>query len=217
MSLWGPVSPFFLIAGAVLGLVFSVTLVSGTVWTVQMALRKGLGGGLAAGFGIAAAQAVLGGIAAAVIFYVQQWSAYLDWPLRLSACGLFLWMGREVMQSNRIGQLNYEGPLGSSVGILVDSFDVALRMPLRLPGYMALLVSVSLHLRPQSLPTAGLFAAGVFCGAALWWLYFALLTVFFGGRVPEDISLKSLNKLRVLSLGVFMGLIVICILPAIFV
>lgn len=169
------------------------------------------------GFGIAAAQAVLAGIAAAVIFYLQRWHMYLDWPLRLSACGLFLWMGREVMLSSRIGQLSYEGPVGSAVGILVDSFDAALRMPLRLPANMGLLVAVSLHLRPQAFPTAGIFAAGVFCGSALWWLYFALLAVFFGHRVPEDISIKSLNKLRVLSLGVFMGLIVICLLPAIFV
>lgn len=217
MSLWGPFSPFFFVAGAVLGLVFSVTLVSGTVWTVQMALRRGLSGGLAAGFGIALAQGLLGGVAAGVIFYLQQWHEYLDWPLRIASSGLFLWLARDVMQAGRIARLHFEGPVGSAWGVLMDSFEVALRMPMRLPGFMALLVAVSLHLRPQSLSTAVVFAVGVCGGSMVWWLYFALLAKFFGHRVPEDISLRSLNKLRMLSLAVFLGLIVICLLPAILV
>ncbi|MDX2112019.1 MAG: hypothetical protein SFY80_17460 [Verrucomicrobiota bacterium] len=209
-------SPFFVGAGLVLGLVFSVPLVSGVVWCVQLTLGRGMRQGLAAGTGIALAQGFWAGLAAVAIFLLAQFSDKADWVFRFGAAGILTAMGFAVVQSRKITTLTYDGPLEHSWPIFKTSFAVAATMPMRLLGYMALMISCSLHLRPHALLNAFLVAGGVVVGSWAWWFYFVLLAYFFGKRVPEDITLRSMNRLRLLSLAVFTGLFLICTTPLLF-
>jgi hypothetical protein len=58
-----------------------------------------------------------------------------------------------------------------------------------------------------------MLALGVGAGSFLWWLIFIGLAALFGRKVPEEICLKSLNKLKTLAVVVLFGLVLIGVAP----
>jgi len=54
---------------------------------------------------------------------------------------------------------------------------------------------------------------GVFLAGLVWFLFFVCLTRLFFHRVPQAITLRSLNKLRLLSFAIFLGYAIIGITP----
>lgn len=207
--------PFFLLAGLVLGVVFSAPLLAGVTWCIQITLREGWRAGSAAGVGLALAQGFWGGLAAVLIFTLARWVEYLDATLRLMSAAILIAMGLAVQGAGKVTSLRYEGPVRGVLGTFKHTAMHALFMPRRFAGYCALLVAVSLHLRPHGYGNAVLLAIGVAVGSLGWWWHFVLLSRLFGKQVPEEISLKSLNKLRVLGVAVFGGLCLIGLAPLI--
>lgn len=205
--------PFFLIAGVVLGLVFSVTTVAGAVWCVQISMRRGFMSGLAAGGAIAAAQSFWAFLAALIIFKCGGFGYRYDWLFRICAILILGSMALTVFQSQRIQSINYTGPIKGVFKVFKTTLGIALTMPMRLPGYLALLVSVSLHYRPRGVGDALLLGAGVGVGSLVWWLWFVVLAVLFGQRVPEPVTLKSMNKLKTLAGSVLLALMIIGAAP----
>ena len=117
--------------------------------------------------------------------------------------------------------LHYRGPLSEKGNVFKPSLGMAITMPLRLPGYIALFLAVSMQVvllryeEARAYSGLGAFSVtlGVVMGAMLWYIYFAILARIFGKRVPEPISLRSLNKLRVLSGLIYLTLAGISLAP----
>jgi len=207
---------FFLIFGILLGIVYAATMVASVVWCVKITLARGIKAGLAACLGISVAQVFWSGAAASAIFWLAWQSLNLDSLMRVLAGCTFIYMGKSVYQASRLTRLRYEGELTEFYTVLKSTFNVALTMRLRLPGYLALIVSVSLHLRQYPVINAALLAVGVGMGTMLWLLFFTVLAGLFGKRVPEPITLHSMNKLRTLAVAVFAGLFLIVTAPMVF-
>lgn len=206
-------SPFFLLAGAVLGVVFSVPVVAGAVWCVQVTLAGGFSRGLAASLAIASAQGGWAALAALFLFLKAPTLRPFDWVLRLLAASVLIWMIFSVLQGGRVQSLRLSGDPGRPFSLFLRTFRQAVTMPMRLPGFLALLVAVSLHLAPHGWLNALLLGLGVLGGSAAWWVYFALLAALFGRRVPDAISIRSINKLRILAVAVLGGLALIAVAP----
>ena len=192
-------SPFFFFFGGVLGLILSVTMVPGAVWCVQMTLHRGWVCGVTAGAGIALAQMIWATVAALMVFSLAGFSNAFDWVFRVVAASILLYMCATVYGAPPIQTLRYEGPVRGAMGVFRKTFGIALTMPMRLPGYVAIIIAVSLHLRRHDLGNAALLGMGAGLGSMAWWLYFSALAALFGHRVPEPITLRSMNKLRILS------------------
>ena len=204
---------FFPIIGFVLGFVFSVTMVSGAVWCVQITMHRGWVDGTAAGLGISLAQIVWSVFAAFFVWWLARFSEEYDWLYRICAAFVLGYMSMTVFQSPRFNTIQYDGPLRGFFSVLWTTFSLALAMPMRLAGYTSLLIAVSLHLRERPFEFAILLALGIGLGSMAWWFYFTLLAALFGKRVPEQISVQSMNKLRFLGGSIFLVLVIICIAP----
>ncbi len=206
-------SNFFFYFGIILGLVFSTTIVSGAVWCVQITLRRGFLTGLSAGTGIAVAQSLWSSLAAVMVFWLYPFSDSMDWMFRFFAAGVLVYMSTTVFGAEKIKSLRYEGDLKGIGKIFRSTFGIALAMPMRLPGFLALLISMNFHVRQIDYGNAVLIGVGVGLGSFAWWAYYVVLAALFGKRVPEPITVKSMNKLKVLAGSVLLALMFICLAP----
>ena len=105
---------------------------------------------------------------------------------------------------------------GSTWALFKSSFWRSLVMPWRLPLWAGLIISIGIHLRGPGWELALVFTKGAILGQMAWFAHFVLIAGLFGNRVPEDISLRSLNKLRLLASLVLGGLVLIILAPVAF-
>lgn len=211
----------FLIFGAILGLTFSVAMVSAAVWTVQITVSRGALKGMVVALALALAQLPLAWAGGWLVLSLHEFQEHFDWVLRGLAATTLFYMAAGAFQASRLRELHYAGPLAGTGELFRRTLVMALTMPLRLPGFIALFLAVNLHytvlLYPEARPwipvNALLLALGVALGAVAWLGYFTLLAALFAKRVPEPVSLKSLNKLRMVAGLIYTVLGLIALAP----
>lgn len=209
-------SPFFFVAGVVLGCVMAVPMTGATVWVVQATLGRGWRAGLGAAGAVAAAQWVPAGGGAFLVIGLS-WAPDVLHPVaRTAAAVLLLLLARTVLLGPGVAELRYDGPWQGPWQVTRETWRRAWKMRWRLGGYAAQFIAVSLHWRPQRWETAALLASGVVVGAFLWLLNFVALAAIFGPHVPEPITLRSLNKLRPLGSLTLCGLALISVVALAF-
>ncbi len=198
----------------IVGVVLSVTIVSASVWCVQITIKRGFYDGFAAGFAISLAQGFWSLVAAELIIFLARWSLYYDWLFRLAAAAILFQMGASVLRADRVKSIHYSGSLSGMMPVFRATLARALTMPGRLTGYSALLISVSMqHLRRQEAIDGLFLGFGALLGSFGWWLYLVLLAALFGHRVSEPITLRSMNKLYRLAGLIFFALVFLCLAP----
>lgn len=208
-------SPFYVIAGLIIGIVFATTAVSGPVWCIQLTHTRGSSPATGAAVGISLAYAVFCLIASLLVFAVfpQLWRH--DEIARLVAASILGYMAIQTYQSSPVRQLGYDGPIERFSDALRAGFMITLTMPFRFPATGALLIALNFHLRRHALPNAFLLAFGLALGFILWHLLFINLTNRFARSIPEAVSLRSMNKLRKLSVLILLGFVFIALAPMI--
>ncbi len=184
--------------GFVMGLIFSVIMVAGTVWCVQVTRRHGARCGYGAALGISAGLGVW--ILLAVAF-VAATSWFLSDPLVIPATRgvaaiTLLYLSFKLFRARPARTLECSLEEASSKRILLNTFAVALALPMSFLGYVALCVAAGLSYHRLSFFTAPYVVAGALVGTLSWWCYIVGLATIYGERVPEPIALKSINKLN---------------------
>lgn len=187
------------------------TTMPASVWTVRSTYSFGIRSGLAAALGLAAANFLWSGAAAALLFYRADINYLIDPPLRIIAVILMVHMAWEVKRSRSLESLHLHS--NRPKHMFRSTWLKAITMPWRFPLWLSIIMATGIHLRAPGLGAAFAFALAAFCGSLAWHVYFALLTQLFGRRVPESVSLKSLNKLRFLSFTVLLGLAILILAP----
>jgi threonine/homoserine/homoserine lactone efflux protein len=206
---------FAFIGGIWLSLLYSATVMPASVWAIQLTVSRGWTHGLFASAGLALGQ-VPWCLAAGLLFFqfAETWQA-LDLWLRAAAAGTLLWMAIRSLRAPPVTTLQLETG-ESRLALLRLSLWRSLVMPWRFPLWAGLVVSVGIHLRGPGWELAGIFTLGAVVGQIAWFFHFILIAGLFGKRVPEDISLRSLNKLRLLATVVLGGLALIILAPVAF-
>jgi len=210
-------APVFFLGGFFLALIYGALTVPATVWSVQVAHAAGKGASARVNLALASAQAIW---AVPVVFGLFHGSAFwqmADTPLRLACAVLAGWWAFQVKSSPPVTSLSPAGGEASdpSAGLARRTFNRAWRMPWRLPIWFVLFFAVGIHLRGPGFGAAALAAAGTFFGLLVWYFHFSVIALLFSRTVPEAISLKSLNKLRLLAFTAFLGLGVLLLAPLI--
>jgi threonine/homoserine/homoserine lactone efflux protein len=118
-------SLFYLIFGCLLGVVFSVTMISGVAWCVQTTVRGGARAGVAAGAAIALAQVFWAGLAAAAVMMLLGRFWQLDWMCRLLSALVLTHFAWQVIQAGPIKTLTYEGPAKRNAAVFGDTLLAA--------------------------------------------------------------------------------------------
>ncbi len=199
--------------GLVLGFIYSVALVSGTVWCVQVTLQSGLKAGLAVTLAIALAQGILGGLAVLALYGLLMLPIQIGVALRLMAIVVFLYMSGKMFFAPKAKTLSAEVASGEAGQLFSITFALSITMPMRLGGYLAFAIAAGLPQHGLSGASVPLVAMTACLGSFIWFGYIALLAKLFGHRVPESISLRSINKLNSLSGTVFLLVALITALP----
>lgn len=204
-----------ILGGIWLSLLYSAAVMPASVWVIQVTVsRRWLAGGAAA-LGLSLGQLPWCLLASVALFeFPQLWQA-LDLPLRMGAVLFLFWMAFRCAKASPVKGLRIETS-ATLAQLLRLSFWRSFIMPWRLPLWAAFILSVGVHLRGPGWEAAGLFSLGAVVGQLLWHIHFIVVAGLFGHRVPADISLRSLNKLRLLSVTVTAGLGLIILAPLAF-
>ncbi|MEM8549717.1 MAG: hypothetical protein AAGF10_02905 [Verrucomicrobiota bacterium] len=206
-----------LFKGFVLGFIFSVTMVSGTVWCVQVTKRYGLPAGIAAALGITTAQAIWIVLAVAfltLLSYLPLQEAY-NVTARLLASILFLYLSMKLYRAPKASSLTCPAKCGAPAVLFRNTLAVSLGMPMQLLSYLAFGIAAGIVYHPLDLRTAGVVVIGAIAGTAVWWLYMLFVTVVFGPKVQDRIALHSINKLNPLGGTIYLVIALLTLAPII--
>ncbi|MEX0331538.1 MAG: hypothetical protein AB3N64_08965 [Puniceicoccaceae bacterium] len=208
-------SELAIVGGIWMSLLYSATVMPASVWAIQLTVSRGWLCGLACSLGLALGQLPWCVAAALILFEFSGLWQTVDLGLRALAAGFLLWMALRSARAPAVRALRVETESGTWA-LVKSSFWRSLVMPWRLPLWAGLIVSVSVHLTGPGWELAPLFGFGALVGQLGWFAHFVLIAGLFGRRVPEDISLRSINKLRLLATVVLAGLALIILAPVAF-
>lgn len=203
------------LGGIWLSLLYSAAVVPATVWSIQIAVSRGWPTAGAAASGLAMGQFPWCLLAALVLFQFPQLWQPADPALRIAGAAFLIWMAWRCLRAPEVRGLRIETEAEAG-DLFRSSLWRSLTMPWRLPLWAAFIVSIGVHLRGPGWEAAAWFAIGAIVGQLLWHGHFIIIAALFGNRVPEEISLRSLNKLRMLATAVNAGLAIILLAPLAF-
>ena len=99
--------------------------------------------------------------------------------------------------SRRVETLMHADHLPPGNILFRNAFNRAFAMPVRLPMAISILLATGAYINHH--PTwevIPVIVLGGMIGLVWWWVQMSLLAILFIKRVPESITLKSLNRIR---------------------
>ncbi|HSH08956.1 MAG TPA: hypothetical protein VK995_01115 [Oceanipulchritudo sp.] len=204
-----------ILGGVWLSLLYSAAVMPASVWVIQLTVSRGWLSGMASALGLSAGQIPWCLAASLLLFQMAPLWQTADLWLRAVAVVFLVWMAIRSARAKPVQVLRLQVQ-GSDWALFKASFWRSLVMPWRLPLWASLIISISVHLRGPGPLAAGLFAVGCLLGQMAWHLHFIIISGLFGHRVPEDISLHSMNKFRLLATMVVGGLVLVIVAPIAF-
>ena len=204
-----------ILGGIWLSLLYSATVMPASVWVIQVTVSRRWLAGIASAAGLSLGQFPWCLLAAVLLFQFPTLWQDLDLHLRACAVLFLFWMAYRCMKAPQVGKLNIDIQ-ASLPQLFFSSLWRSFIMPWRFPLWSSFIISIGIHLRGPGWEAAAVFAVGAIFGQLAWHLHFITVAGLFGHRVPEDISLRSLNKLRLLSVTVTAGLAFIILAPVAF-
>jgi threonine/homoserine/homoserine lactone efflux protein len=204
-----------LLGGVWLSLLYSAAVMPASVWAIQLTVSRGWPVAAGAAAGLAIGQFPWALAAAIGLLTAPAFWQGADFPARLLAVAFLLWMGARCLRAGAVQTLD-SGDVPAGPALFRQALWRSFSMPWRLPLWAALILSVGAHLRGPGWEAALFFAVGTVFGQGLWLGHFIVVAALFGRRVPEPVSIHSINKLRLLAVVVHAGVALVIIAPVAF-
>ena len=199
-----------MLEGITAGFILSLTLFPGTVWLARVGLSGRVSQVVAVGLGFWLSQFIWLVVAVPGLMMMSRHLSYIGEAMHAFASFVLAYMGLKFLRSRKAESLKHDEELPPPATLFRNALNRSLAMPLRLPAAMAILLSTGVYRNNEAIwPVVPLVLAGALIGVSWWWGQFTFLSVFFAKRVPERITLKSLNKIRPFSAVLCFGLAVI--------
>lgn len=186
-----------MLEGITAGFILSLTLFPGTVWLAKVGVCGRATQVIAVGFGFGLAQFIWFIVAVPGLMMMSRHLSYIGEAMHAFAAFVLAYMGLKFLRTRKADNLADAGQLPPAMTLFRNALNRSLAMPLRLPAAMAILLSTGVYINNE--PTWQVvprILLGALIGVSWWWGQFTFLSVFFAKRVPERITLKSLNKIR---------------------
>lgn len=199
-----------MLEGITAGFILSLALFPGTVWLVKVSVVGTAAQVFVVAVGFALSQFFWLLVSIPGLLMMTRHLAVLQPGMHLFATFVLFYMAFKTVRSQRVQTLGNVGTLPSSRRLFRDAFNRALAMPMRLPTAIALLIATGVFVNnPPKWEVLPSVMLGGLVGVSWWWGQFFLLTALFVRRVPQEITMKSLNKIRPFSTCLFcvMGVI----------
>lgn len=202
-----------MLEGITAGFILSLTLFPGTVWLAKVGVCGRASQVIAVGLGFWLSQLIWLLVAVPGLMMMSRHLAFVGEAMHAFASFVLAYMGVKFLRTRKADNLHHDSQLPSAPTLFRNALNRSLAMPLRLPAAMAILLSTAVYLNNQAVWSVVPFVMiGALLGVSWWWGQFTFLSVFFAKRVPERITLKSLNKIRPFSALLCFSLAVIVLL-----
>lgn len=204
-----------MLEGITAGFIISVALLPGTVWLVNVSLSGTRRQTFATGLGFILSQFFWLLVAIPGLMMMCRYLAFLRAGMHFFAAFVLVYMAIRFARSRRVESLKKAEELPSVSILFRNAFNRAFAMPMRLPMIVAVLLTTGVYINhPPVWKTVPDIMLGGLIGLMWWWGQIALLATLFVRRVPESITLRSLNRIRPFctTLFCFLGLIAILLI-----
>lgn len=185
-----------MLEGITAGFILSLTLFPGTVWLAKVGVSGRVSQVVAVGLGFWFAQFIWMIVAVPGLMMMSRHLSFAKVGMHVFAAFVLAYMGFKFMRGRRADSLAVASELPAATTLFRNALNRSMAMPLRLPAAMAILLSTGVYINNQAVwPVVPFVLLGALIGVSWWWGQFTFLAVFFAKRVPERITLKSLNKI----------------------
>ena len=186
-----------MLEGITAGFIFSLVLFPGTVWLVKVGMAGTAKQVFVVALGFALSQMFWLLVSIPGLLMMTKHLAFIRPGMHLFATFVLLYMAFKTIRTRRATVLSNAGELPDLTTLFRNAFNRALAMPMRLPTAMAILLATGVFI--NNTPTwkvVPLIIIGGLIGVGWWWGQLFLLTMLFIRKVPEQVTLKSINKIR---------------------
>ncbi|HAQ58738.1 MAG TPA: hypothetical protein DCR32_06960 [Opitutae bacterium] len=186
-----------MIEGITAGIILSLALFPGTVWLAKVGVVGTKRQVFAVGLAFALSQMAWLSVAIPGLMMMSKHLSFVRFGMHLFAVFVLGYMAIKFFRTRRVAVLDDTGELPTARVLFRTSFNRSLAMPMRLPMAMAVLLATGVYVNhPPSWQVVPSVMLGALLGVGWWWGQFTFLSAFFAKRVPERITIKSLNKIR---------------------
>jgi threonine/homoserine/homoserine lactone efflux protein len=204
-----------MLEGITAGFILSLALFPGTVWLAKVGVSGTKRQVCAVGLGFALSQMIWLSVSIPGLMMMSKHLSFLRFGMHLFAVFVLGYMAFKFFRTRRVEVLDDAGALPTSLVLFRNAFNRALAMPMRLPTAMAVLLATGVFVNyPPTWEVVPSVMIGGLIGVLWWWGQFTFLAAFFAKRVPERITIKSLNKIRPFCAVLFCCLSLIALLLA---
>ncbi len=186
-----------MLEGITAGFILSLTLFPGTVWLAKVGVCGRSSQVLAVGLAFWLSHVIWLCVAVPGLLMMSARLVPIRAGMHLFAAFVLGYMALKFFRSRRAQSLDDVETLSPPLVLFRNAFNQSLAMPMRLPAAMAILLATGVYTNHppvwQVLPGVLL---GALIGTSWWWGQFTFLSLVFARRVPQQITLKSLNRIR---------------------
>jgi len=186
-----------MIEGITVGFIFSLTLFPGTVWLVKVGVHGTRRQVFMVGLAFWLSNLVWLIVAVPGLMMMYRHLSVIRFGMHIFASFVLIYMAFAFFRGKRVDRINDAADLPTTGVLFSSSLKRSLAMPMRLPAAMAILLATGAYINhPPEWQSIPMIFAGVLLGVTWWWGQFGFLSAFFAKRVPEPITIRSLNKIR---------------------
>lgn len=199
-----------MIEGITAGFILSLSLFPGTVWLARVGCHGGYAQVLAVGLAFWLSQLLWLVFAIPGLMMMCRQLSFLTVGMHVFAAFVLGYMGYKFFRARRVEHLDVPGELPGARELFRLALVQSLAMPMRLPAVMAILLATGVYINhAPNWGTQPMILLGALIGTTWWWVQFTSLALFFAKRVPEPITVRSLNRIRPFCGCLFSGLAVV--------
>lgn len=186
-----------MLEGITAGFIFSLTLFPGTVWLAKVGVRGTKLQVAAVGLAFWLSHFFWLFVAVPGLMMMYAHLPFIRFGMHLFAAFVLAYMAFKFFRSKRVFQIDDAPELSRPWELFNTCLNQSLAMPMRLPAAMAILLATGVYINHLPLwATVPKVLLGALIGVTWWWGQFTILSAYFAKRVPDAITIKSLNKIR---------------------
>jgi threonine/homoserine/homoserine lactone efflux protein len=196
-----------MLEGITAGFILSLSLFPGTVWLARVGYAGQVRQVVSVGAGFWLSQLLWLFFAVPGLMMMCRHLSLISPVMYVFGAFVLLYMSFKFFRARRVEQLEEDFALPEASSLFRRALVQSFAMPMRLPAAMAILLATGVYINhPPDWSALPRIFLGVLIGVSWWWGQFTALALFFVKRVPEEITLKSLNKIRPFCGLLFIGL-----------
>ncbi|MEM7790037.1 MAG: hypothetical protein AAF546_01435 [Verrucomicrobiota bacterium] len=196
-----------MLQGITAGFILSLALFPGSIWLIKVGYNGRAAQCITLGVAFGLSQFIWLIVAVPGLMMMIKYLGFAYFAMHLFAAFVLAFMSYKFFRSRRAETLTDSSEIPVIPILFRNALSRSLAMPMRLPAAVAVLLATGAFVdHSVSMTTVYSVLIGALIGVFWWWGQLTFLAVFFVKRIPEAITLKSINKARP-----FCGVVFICL------